>query len=172
MKKVVVVACTLLLLPMAGYVLMASEAPLSNEAIAAILGQPGTASSCAAPPSRVNLAAKNPGGGEIGAMAFCSADCVPPNSVSCSGSVCQAWDRNCSTGEHGHVTCDSNTYWCSPTCPNPSDCDQCAQSGDIYSCCRCEGGSVMCCSCEATGDCFACCRCSGGTFFGCSQACS
>ena len=173
MKAAWILACTLLFVSVAGFAQAPSDAPLSPEVIAAILGEPGAAGSCAGPQRNVRLAA---GGGGVGLMAFCSAYCVPPNSVSCNGSACSGADRNCGAGEQGHVTCDGTTYWCSPVCPGPAgNCEACAQTGGCVDCCRCEGGTTMqcnnCCTCEATSDCMACCRCDGNSIGYCASVC-
>jgi hypothetical protein len=96
------------------------------ETIAAGVGGPGQLSSCNA-----------------------TAECFP-GTVSCSGnSTCSAFDRNCTAGERGHVTCDGVTTWCPQTC----------------------GGFDWCPACNETGDCFACCRCAGGSPAACLNAC-
>jgi hypothetical protein len=54
-----------------------------------------------------------PGGGQI--TAFCQANCAS-GTVSCSGSVCSAYNRNCPY-EQGHVVCDGAYTWCPTSCP-------------------------------------------------------
>ena len=183
MKNAWILACTLLLVSVAGFAQAPSEAPLTGEAIAAILGGQPSASGCAAAPApdRMVFAAQKPGpGGGVGAMAFCQANCES-GSVSCEGNVsCQAFHRNCTTGcERGHVTCNDTvngvtTIWC-PTACSGGFCCTCEQTGSCYDCCRCDGGGAVmcsnCCNCEATSDCFSCCRCEGGSPGACAVEC-
>lgn len=71
------------------------------------------------------------GGGVV--RAFCQANCES-GTVSCNGSVCSAYNRNC-PNEQGHVTCDGVTTWCPTTCP-PSGCTpfQCRQPCKVPGC--------------------------------------
>lgn len=175
-KEAWFVACALLLcVSAAGF---AQTAPLTNEALAMILGQPAVKGACATQSSRVLFAAKGPGDGPggVGQMSACTAQAscgsgVTP--VSCSGnSTCSAIDRNCPS-QRGQVTCDGVTKTCA-VCP-VDYCAQCASTGDCVACCRCDGGTAImcnnCCTCDATGDCMACCRCGGGTLSQCSRQC-
>jgi hypothetical protein len=171
---VVAVACTFFLISAVGFAQTPTKAPLTREAIAAILGLSTATGGCAkapaAAPSRVLFAAQKPGpDGGVGAMATCTANCES-GTVQCTGSTsCEAFDRNCSVFERGHVTCNNGgtitTTWCPTQCPS-DHCYNCAQTGACFDCCRCDGGGAascaFCCDCEATGDCYTCCRCGGG----------
>jgi hypothetical protein len=126
-----------------------STPPLTQEALAAILGQPA-ASSCAAQPSVARQAAKRPA--IIHGKAMCTATCQFGGTVSCSGTVCNGVNAACSA-EPGHVTCDGVTT----SCP---------------ACCTGTGRQLACCQCDQTGDCEACCRCDGGTIGHCAIICS
>jgi hypothetical protein len=45
-------------------------------------------------------------------------------------------------------------------------------NGTVTQCPQCPCGTPNCCTCAQTGDCFACCRCDGGTIRQCSFECS
>lgn len=155
MNKVWILACTLLLVSVAGFAATPSPAPLSATALAAILGEPADGG-CAPQPSGVVLAAaQRPRLALEKALCTATAACES-GSVSCQSNVsasnCSAFDRNCAVGERGHVVCDGVTTNCPTTCPT--------------SC------TTPCCRCEATGSCTACCRCDGGTLLQCSQLCN
>ena len=154
MKKTWIVACSLLFAALAGFAETPTQpqapalAPLTPQALAAILGEPApNVGGCAARQNAVFRASVQRQ--QIGEKALCNATAsCGAYSISCSSNVsassCSAVDRNCSAGERGHVTCDGVT----------TECD-----------CPC-GGTVreqQCCTCDVTGDCFACCRCDGGT---------
>jgi len=130
-----------------------SVAPLSAEALAAILGQPA-ATACPKPQESVVLPDQHQG---IYKTCNASATCNDTSGVpvSCnyggSGGSCTYQNQNCAAGVRGQVNCQGSVTQC-PVCP--SDC-----------------GSPKCCQCEATGDCFACCRCDGGTIGQCINAC-
>jgi len=150
MTKVWIVACTLLLVSVAG--LAHTPPPLTAEALDAILGQPnGSCNPRQTPPpqSQMVLAANHPVRGLAKALCSASASCGT-STISCQGNnsttSCTATDRNCSVGQRGFVTCDGVTTYCT-TCPI----DWCKE-------------------CSATGDCFACCRCNNGT--GCLRQCN
>ena len=180
MKNAAVLACTFfLLLSVAAFAQAPGKvAPLSREALAMILGEPGPAGGgCGVAPGKVLFAANKPEppSGGVGAMSTCTANCVS-GTVQCSGSVCSAANHNCAVGEKGHVTCDSSTTWCPSPANDCTDyCTNCSQTSACYDCCRCEGGGAVscsnCCTCEATGDCIACCRCGGGGFGYCATFC-
>lgn len=148
MKIARLVVCALLLLSVAAYAAPApSPAPLSDAALAAILGAPQGATSCAKPQRAA------PYGG-LNLKAFCEVQC-PSGTVSCTGNpTCNAVNRDCSILEAGHVTCNGQSTYCTPAC--------------------CSTGTPQekaCCRCEATGSCFDCCRCDGGTIGQCAMAC-
>ena len=130
-----------------------SVAPLSAEALAAILG-PTADSGCSEPEESVVLPDQRQG---VYKTCSASATCNDTSGVpvSCnyggSGGSCTYQNQNCAAGVRGQVNCQGSVTQC-PVCP--SDC-----------------GSPKCCQCEATGDCFACCRCDGGTIGQCINAC-
>ena len=74
-------------------------------------------------------AAKRP---HIAAKAMCTALCGTDPSISCSGSVCSAADRNCAAGVQGNVKCDGVKTKCPTPCP-PPDCD--ARAADCSAFC-------------------------------------
>jgi hypothetical protein len=49
---------------------------------------------------------------------LCSADCLGAGTASCSGSSCDAVDRNCSLGQQGYAHCGSTYSYCN-ACPGP-----------------------------------------------------
>jgi hypothetical protein len=120
----------------------AADAPRSAPALSA--ADRAFLASIAAPmkaPDRV-MAARKPIG-EAGQKSYCSAQAnCEWGTVSCEGNnSCSAWDRNCSWGEVGHVTCDGNTYACPTQCCPDDFCTrdwQCQQNcypcQAIYSC--------------------------------------
>lgn len=150
MKKACVIACSLLFVAIAGFAETPSPAPLTSEALAAILGSPADAGACGLP-GKAAFGMPAP----QNRTSTCTVTC-PSGTVSCTSSgTCTAVDRNCSILEAGHVTCDGVTTSCTPAC--------------------CTGGTVQqnaCCRCNATGTCFDCCRCDGGTVFQCSRVCA
>lgn len=154
MKNALIVACTLLFVSAAGFA-EPGPAPLSDEALAAILAAPVGSGSCPAPQNGVLVAAKKPGDGLLKALCTATATCES-GTVYCEGNnsttSCSAKDRNCDIGQRGSVTCDGVTTLCPTRCP----CDD----------------TPICCQCDRTGDCVACCRCDGGGIFQCSQECS
>jgi hypothetical protein len=184
--RVVAIACTFFLVSAVGFAQAPTKAPLTREAIAAILGLSTAGGGCAkapaAGPSQMVFASKKEGpGGGVGEMAFCQANCES-GTVQCTGDIsCQAFHRNCTTAcEPGHVTCNdtvngTTTTWCPTQCSGGTSCCNCAQTGDCVDCCRCDGGSLMqcnnCCACQETSDCFACCRCEGGSIGQCGLQC-
>jgi hypothetical protein len=190
MKNATVVACTFfLLLSIAGFAQAPSKAaPLTREAIAAILGLSPAGGGCATKglataPSQITFASQKEGpGGGVGANAICQANCES-GSVSCEGNIsCQAFDRNCTAPncERGHVTCNdtmsgTTTIECPTACPG-GFCCTCVATGSCYDCCRCDGGTQVqcnnCCTCEATSDCNACCRCEGHSPGYCALLCA
>lgn len=149
MKTAWIVACALLFVSAAGFADGPAPVPLTDEALAAILGEPVAGSSCATQ-SGVRLAAvqgqKGPVQLDCGNGLTLAANCTGTTTVV---------DRNCPF-ERGHIVCNGVTVAMCPPCP-------------------CTGGTPLqnaCCQCDGTGDCFACCRCSGGTISQCSEACS
>jgi len=149
MKKASILACVLLLASVATLAQAPpSHPPLTEEALAAILGLPA-AGSCAAQPSGVREVAKRPaiptGKSPCTATAHCQF-----TTVSCSGSsTCTAVDANCSAGVSGYVICDGVKTSCPACCTGTFkqiQCCRCAQDGNCYSCCVCDGGTPLQCS--------------------------
>ena len=128
-----------------------SVAPLSAEALAAILDEP-VDDACPKPQEDAVFAARRPSFFKTcSATATCS---ETGTSVSCtftgSGGSCTFTNQNCPNGVRGQVNCN----------------------GTIKQCPICECGSIpACCRCEATGNCFDCCRCDGGGPRVCSEEC-
>lgn len=149
MKKTWIIAWTLLFVSVAGFADGPAPSPLSDEALAAILGESVAGASCATaqgvPMNRVSIVQNEK---------TCSATvtCLDGSTRSCSSAVgtCTAVNPNC------------------PTTPGSVNCN-----GAVTSCPACGGctGSPLCCQCDLTGDCMACCRCGGGGLGGCRQAC-
>ena len=128
MRKVLVVGCAALFISIAGLAQTPSPAPLSQEALAAILGQPAVASepTSAQTEEPVLASAKRP----LPVKATCTATCVfGASTVSCSSSgSCTSVDGT-SCSSKGHVTCGGVTKTCS----------------SCYISCRCGGFSDAFC---------------------------
>ncbi|HYH45983.1 MAG TPA: hypothetical protein VEG34_09870 [Thermoanaerobaculia bacterium] len=140
MKSAWIVAVVLLFVSAAGFA-APSPAPLSGEALAAILGPAPAGGACAPKAEGVQLAAARPGT-EIKSACNATAQCGS-GTVSCSGnSSCSAQDRNCAIPTAGKVTCDGVTTWCSGGC---TLCDQCDATGDCMACCQCQGYAYWIC---------------------------
>ena len=148
MKKVVILACTLALLAVAGFAQTPSVAPLTSSALAAILGEPAAAGACPLPQTGVLFAAQRPGSGFLKTCSA-TATCGTDPSVSCtysgSGGTCSFHNRSCPTWQ-GYVTCNGVTTSCPTPCPPSQWCTQCDQTGDCYACCRCGGGGAGHCA--------------------------
>jgi len=145
MKTAWILALSLVLSSAAGLCQTTGAAPLSREALAAIVGPSAVqGSACAVKPSATVLAANKPRGLQKSACTA-TANCSS-GTVSCSGnSTCTAVDAACPS-QAGYVTCDGVTTNCG-ACPgsgNPN-CDDCAATGDCISCCRCDGFSLRQC---------------------------
>jgi hypothetical protein len=155
MKNPWIFACVLLFVAVAAFAQTPSQPPLTQEALAAILGQP-VAGSCAIPLSGVRQVAKRPAILTGKALCTATATCEVGSTVSCSSNVnaanCMAVNENCPS-EPGHVTCDGQTT----SCP---------------ACCTGTLKQIQCCRCHQTWDCITCCRCDGGTVVQCSLECS
>lgn len=139
MKKYLLSACALLFISSGLLAQTPSMAPISGEAMAAILSPAAGPASCRTQQSEVLFAARR-SGKPLKSICSATAQCgsTTPSSVSCQGSnSCTAVDRNCSASEPGHVTCDGTTTSCSPCSP----CEVCAGTSDCFNCCRCEGNS-------------------------------
>jgi len=151
MKKPWILACVLLVVAVAALAQTPSRPPLTQEALAAILGQPA-ASSCATQTSGVRQVAKRPGILLEKSLCNATATCQNGSTVSCSSNVnaanCTAVNASCPS-EPGDVTCDGQTT----SCP---------------ACCTGTAHQIQCCNCDQTGDCMTCCRCDGGTISYCA----
>jgi len=129
-----------------------SAGPLSDEALAAILDQPGSGECLQPPQAALELPDQHQG---IPMTCSATATCNDTSgvNVSCnfggSGGSCTYQNQNCAAGIRGQVNCN----------------------GTITQCPQCPCGSPLCCSCEATGDCFTCCRCDGGGPAACLREC-
>ena len=129
-----------------------SVAPLSDQALATILGQ-STGAACPQPQESMLLPDQPPG---VQFMT-CSATAIcgdTSGSVSCnfggSGGTCTFQNQNCASGITGQVNCNGTITQCPP----------------------CPCGTPACCTCASTGSCQSCCRCAGGTIRGCFEECS
>ena len=146
MKKTWVVGVILSFLSVA----VGFSAPLSDEALAAILDQP-TGAACPQPEESLLRPDQHKG---VFRVCNATATCNDTSgvSVSCSvtssGGSCTFQNQNCAAGIRGQVNCNGTIKQCPACCGTPN-----------------------CCICEETGDCFACCKCGGGTFSQCSQLC-
>jgi hypothetical protein len=161
MKSLWIVVSALVLLSVAAFAAPApaptpspapAAAPLSDVALAKILGEPQGAASCAKPKAaRTGLAALT-----VKSNCNATANCQGGGTVSCSGSgTCTAVDGDCSNNlEAGHVTCNGVTTTCTPAC---------CSTGTMH--------DKQCCRCDATGSCMDCCRCDGGTIGQCALQC-
>ncbi|HEY7214759.1 MAG TPA: hypothetical protein VIC28_09025, partial [Thermoanaerobaculia bacterium] len=127
MKKVWIVVCTciLALVSVAAFAETPAAAPLSIEALAAILGPDAVVGSPTCPGQRdkpvLAAAQQAKPGSKPGSMRKtpCSATAsCESGTVSCSGSgTCIAVDRDClNSCERGHVTCNGVTTWCPTAC--------------------------------------------------------
>ena len=129
MRRVLLVGCAALFISIAGLAQTPSPDPLSQEALAAILGQPAVTGVPTSPQTEepVLASAKRP----LPLKSTCTARCLYGVTVSCSGSgTCTAVDgTSCSSA--GYVTCNGNTTFCSNTC---------------YVSCRCGGFSGTFCN--------------------------
>ena|ERR671914_417090 len=151
MKKAAILACTLAFVSAVCAAQTPSVAPLTDEALAMILSEPGATGACPTPQGEMVFAAK-----PTAAPKSCSAQvtCWDGSVKSCNftgaGGNCTATPSNCDAFVDGNVNCNGSVTSC-PTCP----CDD----------------RPICCTCFRTGDCFACCRCDGGTIGQCAQVC-
>ena len=150
MKKISILACSLLFISVAAFAKTPQSPPtIPQEALAAILGLPA-ASSCAAQPNGVREVAKRPA--ILTGKATCTATCQFGSTVMCSGTTCTGTNASCPS-QAGFVTCDSHTT----PCP---------------ACCTGTNHEIQCCKCDQTGDCTSCCRCDGGSIGQCAIQCS
>jgi hypothetical protein len=110
MGKVLIVGCAALFLSIAGLAQTPSPAPLSQEALAAILGQPVVTGEQTLPQTEelVLAVAKSP----LPLKATCTANCLYGGTVSCSGGSCSSVDGT-SCSSRGRVTCGGTTHTCS-----------------------------------------------------------
>ena len=160
MKRTWIVAGALFLVSSTGSAQTASQALLTPEALAAILGEPAATGDCPAPQGEALFAAKRPrlgserpGGGSQKVVCTVAANCGS-STLSCQGnSSCSGVDRDCSNFQSGFVKCDGVTT----SCPTP--------------CCSGTRKQVACCWCDWTQDCYECCLCSGYSTTICAQRC-
>ncbi|HEX2224822.1 MAG TPA: hypothetical protein VHN15_11510 [Thermoanaerobaculia bacterium] len=147
MKTAWIAVFALLFVSAAGF----AEAPAPRVTLAQALGQAG----CPTPESAVFLAAKpsKPNRPNLEkALCTATAQCEF-GTVSCNSNVsttsCAAFDRNCSLGQPGHVTCGGVTTWCPTACPaddcttgnyRQQACCRCGNTGDCQDCFVCEHG--------------------------------
>src|SRR5262245_36154366 len=137
MKKASILACSLLFASIAAFAQTPqSQPPLTQEALAAILGLPA-ASSCAVQASAARQVARRPAIPAGKSLCTATANCQFGRTVSCSSDVnasnCSAVDSTCPSAP-GYVTCDGVT----------TSCPQCCTGG---------GNQYWCCACDATNDC-------------------
>jgi len=129
MRKVLIAACAALFLSIAGLAQTAptpNPAPLSQEALEAILGQPAVTGEPALPQTEASVlaAAKSP----LPLKAICTANCYLGGTISCTGTSCSAVNGS-SCSSKGNVTCGGTTHTCS----------------NCYLNCRCGGNSDSFC---------------------------
>ena len=128
------------------------SAPLSDEALAAILAQP-TGAACPQPQESLTLPDQLQGAQLKTCSATATCNDTSHVNVSCSfggsGGSCTYQNQNCASGIRGQVNCN----------------------GTVTQCPSCCTGTPQCCTCAATGDCVACCRCDGGPPLQCLRAC-
>lgn len=91
---------------------------------------------CASAPAAVEQALFASGGT---VKSFCSADCGADPPISCTASVCSAFNRSC-TAERGHIVCDGVTFWCPTACACTEGTFKLVATGPNCSC-EIEGGS-------------------------------
>lgn len=138
MRKASLLACAVLFISSVCFAQTPGRVPLTEEALAAILGPPATASEgCDSQQGAMAFAAKRP---RLQEKSTCTANCMGGGTVSCSSTNCSAKNGNCSNLT-GSVTCGSTTKFC----PTPSFCTRCNVCGDCYSCCRCGGSTDAFC---------------------------
>ena len=122
MRKALIVGCAILFVSIAGLAQTPSPAPLSQEALAAILGQPDAVAGQPTSPQTGEpalTAAKHP----LPVKATCTAKCVFSGTVSCTASSCSATNGT-SCSSPGSVTCGGVKTSCGNLC---------------YVSCRCAG---------------------------------
>jgi len=150
MKRIWVVGVILSLLSVAA----GFSAPLSDEALAAILAQP-TGAECPQPPQdSLDLPGQHPG---VNMTCSATATCNDTSgvNVSCnwggSGGSCTFQNQNCASGIRGQVNCNGTITQCPSCCNDTPKCCQCEETGDCMSCCRCDGGTISQCFQECGG---------------------
>jgi len=136
MRKALLLACAVLFISSICFAQTPSRAPLSEEALAVILGPPATASD--SQQGAMAFAAKRP---QLLEKATCTANCLGGGTVTCSGTTCSAKNGTCGSPT-GTVTCGSTTKSCTVL----SMCARCNLCSDCYSCCICSGHTGAFCS--------------------------
>ncbi|HEY3570575.1 MAG TPA: hypothetical protein VGP73_21775 [Thermoanaerobaculia bacterium] len=126
MRRALIVGCAALFISIAGLAQTPSPAPLSQEALAAILGQPAVTGELTSPQTEepVLASAKR----HLPLKATCTAKCPFSTTVSCttSGSCSSVDGTSCSA--KGHVTCNGVTTSCATCYVNC----RCAGSSDTF----------------------------------------
>jgi len=156
MRKVWLFACALFFVSVVSFAQTPSPPPLTNEALAAILGQP-VAGACAARTDGPREVAKRPA--RLGEKSVCNATAkcqLGAGSVSCSGNGtngCSSVDSNCAAGQPGYATCDGVTHWCPPC----AECvGTCFSSVQCYAVCSAGGADPTTYPCDLTAHCCIC----------------
>jgi hypothetical protein len=113
MRRALILGCAVLFVSIAGLAQTPSPAPLSQEALSAILGQPAVTGEQASPQTEepVLASAQRP----LPLKFLCSASCYLGGSVTCSSGgpgSCSAVDGT-SCSSRGKVTCAGITATCS-----------------------------------------------------------
>jgi hypothetical protein len=115
MKKTLVLACSLVLVAVAGFAQTPSQHRVTLAEIMAPAPTPAPAP--AAPAQDQPLFVASHGHGRLPVKATCTANCAS-GTVTCnssSPSTCVAVDRNCPSTQ-GYVTCDGVTTYCPTSC--------------------------------------------------------
>lgn len=138
MRKALLLVCAVLFISSVCLAQTPSRAPLTEEALAVILGPSAPPPGSDAQQDAVAFAAKRP---QLLEKATCTANCLGGGTVTCSGTTCSAKNGTCGSPT-GTVTCGGTTK----SCPVLSMCTRCSLCGDCYSCCICSGHTGAFCS--------------------------
>ena len=151
MKRIILLALSILLLPSALVAALSAEAPP-----AVPVGASATPELCAS-----SAQAKIWATPDFGAFSDCTATCWDGSTRTCNGTSCNAVDSACSVGQQGHCWSNAEGYkYCDPcpTCPGTS-CEvlngqRCKYSGGscyygyppdcAYLSCNCFEGHYVC----------------------------
>ncbi len=155
MKKLWVAACTLLVVSAAGFAQTPKQPLLTQEALAAILGQPA-AGSCAIQADGARQAAKRPKVPHEKSQ--CTATCES-GTLSCPSNPtnCSATNAACEINNMpGYVTCDGVLYSC-PACQHPAcETGTCFSSVQCYAICGAGGVEPTSYICDRLASCCVC----------------